>query len=210
MAVLEQAVDFALGLAGNGMLMTQREFDRGDFDDAWNYELVNGVLIVTPLPFRGEVDPNDEIGFLLRNYRRNHPMGRALDLTLPEQHVRTKTSRRRADRLIWANLGRTPRKNEKPSIVIEIVSRRRRDRRRDYETKRDEYAAIGVKEYWLFDRFARTLTVFSGRGKGKPQVIRENQVYQTPLLPGFELPLNDLLARADLWSDEGSDTESEC
>jgi len=200
MAILE-ARELLLGQAGNGTLMTPREFDEGEFDDAWNYELVNGVLVVTPLPLRGEADPNDELGCLLRNYQKNHRDGASLDLTLPEQHVRTKTSRRRADRLIWANLGRKPRDHEKPTIVVEMVSARLRDRRRDYETKREEYAAIGIREYWVFDRFARTLTVYLSR-KSKGSVYRENDIYTTPLLPGFELPIKELLDRADLWADE--------
>ena len=195
-----EAHELLLGQAGNGMLITPREFDEGDFDDAWNYELVNGVLVVTPLPLRGETDPNDELGYLLRNYQKNHSNGASLDLTLPEQHVRTKTSRRRADRLIWANLGRKPRDHEKPTIVVEMVSARLRD----FEMKREEYAAIGIREYWVFDRFARTLTVYTGR-KIKGSVYRENDINQTALLPGFELPIKELLTRADLWADESEE-----
>jgi Uma2 family endonuclease len=127
---------------------------------------------------------------------------------MPERTVQTRSSRRRADRVIWAGLGRTPRKNETLTIIVEFVSGRKRDRERDYEAKRREYAEIKVKEYWIFDRFARTMTVyFLAGGKVRKRVFRENQVYRTELLPGFELPLARLFALADRWpaSEEDED-----
>jgi Uma2 family endonuclease len=117
--------------------------------------------------------------------------------------VRTGPNRRRADRVIWAGLGRKPRKGETPTIIAEFVSAGKRDRQRDYEEKRDEYMAINVQEYWIVDRFNRTLTVFSLRGKRvHKRVFQENQIYTTDLLPGFELPLAKLLALADQWPAE--------
>jgi Uma2 family endonuclease len=124
------------------------------------------------------------------------------------QTVRTKKNRRRADRVIWAGLGRRPRKGETPTIAVEFVSEGKRDRERDYQLKRREYLAIDIKEYWIIDRFHRTMTVFARvGGKVKKQVLRANQVYKTDLLPGFELPLARLLAVADLWPGEDADEE---
>jgi Uma2 family endonuclease len=94
-------------------------------------------------------------------------------------------------------------------VIVEFVSAGRRDRVRDYETKRDEYMAIGVREYWVIDRFEHNMTVFSrSTGKIKRRVIRANQVYQSPLLPGFELPLARLFALADRWPAEEATTDS--
>jgi Uma2 family endonuclease len=90
-----------LGLASAGMLMTPEEFDAVTaYDERFGYELINGVLVVTPIPLEAESDPNEELGVMLRNYRANHPQGTALDLTLPERYVRLAGSRRRADRVI--------------------------------------------------------------------------------------------------------------
>src|SRR4051794_11457856 len=111
-----------VGPDANGMLMTPREFDTAEFEDGWHYELINGVLIVSPIPSIGELDPNDELGYWLRFYQDHHAEGSALNLTLPEWIIRTGRNRRRADRCIWAGLGRLPRKNEKPSVVVEFVS----------------------------------------------------------------------------------------
>src|SRR5271157_1866001 len=193
-----------LGRLSNGMLMTPEEFDAAtDFDELYCYELIHGVLIVSPPPGESERDPNGELEYLLRAYQSGHEAGSALDKTLAEQYVHLSDSRRRADRVIWAGLGRIPDpKTDVPAIVVEFVSNRHRDRVRDYEEKRQQYLAIGVQEYWIIDRFQRIMTVCRGRpGPGEPaeQVIKENEVYRTTLLTGFELPLARLLKVADDW-----------
>jgi Uma2 family endonuclease len=183
-----------------GTLMTLREFDRADFVEGWRYELINGVLIVSPPPLENERDPNDELAYLLRTYRDAHPEGWCLDATLPEQTVITGKNRRRADRVIWVGLGRQPRPKDVPTIVIEFVSEGKRDRKRDYEEKRDEYIAIGVGEYWIIDRFQRTLTIYARqKARVRKRVVKEKETYTTGLLPGFKLPLARLLAVADSW-----------
>jgi Uma2 family endonuclease len=193
------------GPESNGILMTPEEFDAADpedFDECWDYEIINGVLIVSPISLEEEADPNEEFGYLLRRYQDDHPQGAALNKTLPERYVPTKNGRRRPDRIIWAGLGRHPHREELPTIIVEFVSKRKRDRVFDYETKRDEYRAIKVKEYWIIDRFMHTMTVFS-RAKGKEcvTVVQKDQVYKTDLLPGFELPLAVLFELAQEWSD---------
>jgi Uma2 family endonuclease len=56
--------------------------------------------------------------------------------------------RRRADRVIWASLGRRPDlEHDVPTIVAEFVSTSRHDRYRDYEERRLQYLDLGVKEY---------------------------------------------------------------
>jgi Uma2 family endonuclease len=193
----------SFGIESNGTLMTPAEFDTADFDDQWRYELINEVLIVSPLPLLNEADPNEELGFLLRLYQHSHAKGKSLNLTVQERHVRTGKNRRRADRVIWAGLGRLPRKNEKPTVVIEFVSKRKRDRERDYVAKRAEYQSIKVQECWIIDRFTKTMTVHILDGNNfREKVINSKQSYRTKLLPGFELPLADLFELANRWSDE--------
>lgn len=192
-----------LGPEANGILLSPREFDAADFDPGHRYELVHGVLVVSPAPLEEERDPNQELGYQLLLYQRHHPEGSNLDHTLPEHTVLTGSHRRRADRVIWAGLGRKPRRRETPTIVVEFVSRGRTNLQRDYETKRDEYLAVGVREYWIFDRFDRTLTVWSpGKTRPRRRIVKEGQVHRTPLLPGFEVPLDRLLELADAWQDE--------
>ena len=199
LALEEEVEEF--GPRSAGISMTLREFDEIEFvkfAEGYRYELINGVLVVSPTPSAQERGPNDMLAYWLLSCRDNHPRGAVLDLTLPEQTVRTPMNRRRADRLIWAGLGRMPRRRDVATIVAEFVSPGKRNRKRDYEEKRDEYMAMRVGEYWVIDRFDRTMTVFTRSGeKIKARVIREHQTSKTPLLPGFELPLAELLAVAD-------------
>jgi Uma2 family endonuclease len=182
--------------------MTPEEFDSlSNYDDRYRYELVRGVLVVTPAPAAAERGPNDQLGYLLLIYKNNQPQGFHLDDTLPEHEMRLGDDRRRADRVIWAGLGRQPDpETDVPAIAIEFVSIGKRDWLRDYEEKRRDYLALGVAEYWINDRFRRTMTVYRNppRLPAEP-VITETEACRTELLPGFELPLAHLLAVADKW-----------
>ncbi len=199
MTTTELDEEVVVGPEMAGTLMTPEEFDsQEDWDENFVYELIHGVLIVSPPPSVLERGPNELLGNLLFVYREFQPEGTVLDATLPEHTVRTPASRRRADRVIWTGLGRTPNPaRDIPSIVVEFVSAGKRSRLRDYVEKRREYQEAGVQEYWIFDRFRRTLTVF--RNDAPEQVIPEDGTYQTPLLPGFTLPVGRLLAAADRW-----------
>ena len=200
MNVVPAEQDVVLGPESAGLLMAPEEFDAiEEWDERYRYELVQGVLVVAPIPLPEETAPNDLLGHFLLLYKRSHPQGSALDHTLPQQYVRTRTSRRIADRLIWTGLGRPPNlRRDLPTVAVEFVSAGRRDRQRDYVDKRREYMEAGISEYWIIDRFRRALTVIHRQPDGdREQVVLENQTYQTPLLPGFELPLAELLAAAD-------------
>lgn len=163
------------------------EFDAIEEAD-WDYrhELINGRWIVSPRRLEAERGPIEELGYRLLSYRDAHLQGSALDDALPVQIVVTHSQRRRPDRVIWKGLVRQPDpRTDSPSIVAEWVSESKRDWLGDFQEKRQEYRELGIGEYWFFG-FRRTMTVYRGRA-------------DTPLLPGFELPLAHLLAVADRW-----------
>lgn len=192
-----------LGPESNGRLMTPDEYDAvADWDPGYRYELVHEVLVVLPPPGYGERSLNDELGHLLRKFGEATP-GSGLDGTAPEQDILCGNNRRRADRAIWIGRGeRFDPDRDTPTIAVEFVSGTSRDRRRDYIEKRAEYAAAGVREYWVIDRFgvetagetSGDMTVF--RGPDETLVVTASETYRTPLLPGFELPLGKLLEKA--------------
>lgn len=192
-----------IGPESNGMLMTPDEYRAVEkWDEHYKYELVHGVLIVVPPPPAGERGPNGHLEHWLLTYQQSHANGGALDDTLSEQELETPSGTRRADRAIWCGLGRQPDETiDVPTILVEFVAKRARDRKRGYEEKRADYAGIGVKEYWIIDRFRRTMTVC--RGAKDLQIVKEAETYRTDLLPGFELSLAKLLAVADRWESAG-------
>lgn len=200
MSTVRAGLRIVLGRDSNGLLMTPQEFDAvRRYDKKYVYELVNGVLVVNPIPLPEETGPNELLGFWLLLYKQGHPQGSGLDDTLPQQYVYTRTSRRLADRLIWTGLGRLPDpERDLPSIAVEFVSAGPRNWRRDYVDKRRDYAEAGIPQYWIIDRFQRTLTVIHNRPTGQEEeVIREGEIYRPLLFAGFELPLCELLESAD-------------
>lgn len=206
MSTAATSIDMRLDAKSAGLMMSPDEFDAvADYDDSVNYELIKGVLVVTPMASNSELAPNQLLGFWLLTYGQNHPEGKCLVDTMFEQYLRTRGNRRRADRVVWvASAGIRPNpKTAIPTIVVEFVSGGKAAWRRDYVEKRDEYLEAGVLEYWVIDRFRRTLTVFSRRaGEVTERTVNERDSYCSPLLPGFELRLAELLVAADRWSDD--------
>ncbi len=197
-SLLEEEV--ILDAESAGLFMSEEEFDNiREYDENFRYELINGVVIVSPIPLAEETSPNELLGYLLIQYQVEHPQGKALDESLTQQYVRTSSGRRFADRLIWTGLGRVPNvRKDLPSIAVEFVSGSKRDRQRDYVDKRDEYRDAGIGEYWIIDRFKRTMTVvINGTDGVKEIVVKEGETYESPLLPGFQVSLARLLAQAD-------------
>jgi Uma2 family endonuclease len=198
-----------LHAGSNGTLMSIEEFEsltEEDCDPRFRYELINGVVIVNPPPGDFEIDANDELGRLLRNYQET-PAGKVFDKTLFEREVRTRVGIRRVDRALWIGFGRPIRsKRDRATILVEFVSAGKRAMLRDYEEKRDEYLEMGAKEYWVIDRFRRTMTVyFQPRAKPAERIVTENETYSTPLLPGFELPLKRIIDLANLYPPDEED-----
>ena len=68
-----------------GLRMTPEEFDAiTRFNKRYRYELVHGVLVVTPPPAAAERALNDELGRLLLNYGDRQPAGSSPESTLLE------------------------------------------------------------------------------------------------------------------------------
>ena len=176
-----------LGPRSAGMLLTTAEFDRARFREGWRYELINGVLVVSPTPARKERDPNEELGYLLRDLPGRSPSGLVVGFDTARKR-RSNASKTAEERTEPSGLGSDViRKRAKHRrIIAEFVSWGKVNQDRDYVAKRAEYREIGVREYWVIDRFRRTLTVFSFGGESdQVRVIPETQNYETSLAPRF-------------------------
>lgn len=82
-----------------------------------------------------------------------------------------------------------------PALVIEILSPS--TRRRDLGIKRALYDKFGVREYWIVDPTKLTVTVYRRERTGAFALAAEltsdaGSVLETPLIPGFSLPLSRL------------------
>ncbi|MGD9855406.1 MAG: Uma2 family endonuclease [Planctomycetaceae bacterium] len=204
MSIAELTTIRRLNPEDNGLCMTPAEFDAvEDWDREYVFELVQGVVIVSPAPGPRERKPNDVLGHWIQGYQESHAEGSCVDDTLPEQYIAVANGRRRADRAIWVGLGRDPDVDRDiPQIAIEFVSERRRDRLRDFVIKRKEYRDAGILEYWVIDRFDRSVTVFARDAQEK---YDETQTLHSSLLPGFELSVAELMKATDRYQSPSQD-----
>lgn len=91
-----------------------------------------------------------------------------------------------------------------PDIVVEVVSPSPRDERRDRIEKMDDYAAFGVRYYWLFDPSLQSLEIFELTEGRYARAARASEGTMT-VVPGCDGLALDL---DEIWR-EISDLEGE-
>ena len=137
---------------------TLAELDRLP-DDGNKYELVDGELFVTPAPSPAHEALATELLDILFPYVKAQRLG---SLVFPRSVVRQKGSEVEPDMMVRPSTPTHPKtwaEMPTPLLVVEILSRT--TRRRDNEQKRAYYLRIGVAEYWIVDRFTRTIHVIT-------------------------------------------------
>lgn len=107
---------------------------------------------------------------LLRNWlgARGRVLGSDAKLAVSERRGR------KPDVTVWLTRAKLPARRvirTPPDIAIEVVSPSPKDRRRDRSEKLVEYAAFGVRYYWLVDPEARTLEVLEREDRGTYAIV---------------------------------------
>lgn len=185
-----------IGPNDHGRRMSLDEFDHAEVQEGFSYELGKLVVDVSDLPEPGHGEIIEALREALYAYKianrgiihAIHGNGECKLLVGPTQ------SERHPDLSIY--LAPPPQDADVwsvwiPAVVIEVVSESSRDR--DYNDKPLDYATFGVPEYWLFDRTKKEVVIHKRRrGMYVPQVLKSGETYQTTLLPGFELRLDEI------------------
>lgn len=97
-----------------------------------------------------------------------------------------------------------------PDAMIEVVSPSPRDVQRDRLEKRTEYAAFGVRWYWLLDPAVRILEIYELGADGRYVVVLGAESGRLESVPGCEglvLDLDALWAEIDGLGDEEPEDE---
>ena len=189
-----------LGPVDRGRSLSLDEYLAVDFVEGYRYELARGVLEVSNIPGEPHALIVCCLICALADYRREHPgvlyrFGGAGEsrILIPGLN-----SGRHPDVAVLLR-GTRPdvRGQVRPAWAIEVVSAGVRARRRDYETKRAEYLAYGLLEYWIVDRFERKVTVLTRDGDAwSERVFHGDEAASGRVLPDFAVPLPALWAAA--------------
>lgn len=80
-------------------------------------------------------------------------------------------------------------------LAMEVVSGGSRDRYRDLVEKRQEYAQAGIPEYWIVDPETDSVTVLYLQGDAYDEhgIFARGETATSRLLPGFTVPVNEIL-----------------
>ena len=133
-------------------------------DDGQRYELIDGVLHVTPAPRELHQLVVGHVYLVLTQYLRGSSVGRAM--ISPADVRRGDRTRNRvqpdvfAVRLIEGERPPYPYSMSDLLLAVEVSSPS--DPMYDYHTKRELYLASGVPEYWVLDADARHLSRWRG------------------------------------------------
>jgi Uma2 family endonuclease len=186
--------------------MTARKLTYDDFvlfpdfeDDGLRHELVDGEHYVTPSPPTVHQRLVGDLCLALAGYLK--PRGTAevflgpLDVVLSDHDIVE------PDLLVvladQADIVTDKHVRGAPAIVIEMLSPG--TRRRDETLKRELYARTGVREYWMVDPDQRAIRVcrwHAGAATVEDVTAVAGEVFTTDLLPGLEVNVSDLFARA--------------
>jgi Uma2 family endonuclease len=150
-------------------------------------ELSDGRLEELPVPTIFHQLLVDYLHAALKLYLASHPTGKAFFAPLPVRLWSGKFREPDVIYLTWARLGDVHGQPQGADLVMEVVSEGEENRERDLETKRREYAAAGITEYWIIDPLEQHIVVLTLAGTA----YREHGVFgrgteaTSALLPGF-------------------------
>jgi Uma2 family endonuclease len=172
-------------------LMTVEQFAQMQTADTEDYELVRGELIPLSSGTLRHAAIRDGLVYLLWSYFRSNPIGRAyaeVDCRLNDEVVR------RPDLSIY--LGESVARLDPdripapfaPEIAVEILSPS--ESAIGLRHKVRDYLRAGCKEVWLLDHSNGELQICTTNGV---QVLQQSDALQSPHLPGFNAPINELM-----------------
>lgn len=187
-----------IGPADQGRRLTLAEFLDADVEEGYRYELARGVVEVTHVPRPSHGMIVWMILGLIRDFERNHAGriwraggGGEFRFWLPGL-----VSGRNPDvAVILEGAVRDGRGQHRPALAMEIVSEGEEAHERDHVTKREEYLAYGLDEYWIVDPIERRVRVLTRDGDAWAEAaFVAGQEAEGRVLPGFRVPVAELWA----------------
>lgn len=172
-------------------------------DDSSRYELVNGVVVMSPSPTPAHQKVAAEIFTQLHLFLRGNPVGHVfyeMDVLL-NSGVRGENDLVYKPDVIFVRDDKPISPNQRlslsPDLVVEIVSCG--TRKRDTIQKRADYERYGVREYWIVDP-ERESVAFLRLIDGKyAEVDCRGDDFASEAVPGFVLDLRPIREAFKPW-----------
>jgi len=181
--------------------MTVDEFLEADLPEGFRYELVDGEVVMSPVPNLEHDLVVDALTDILGDFKRRHK-GSVRLLSLNARVPVPGSARvRHPDLALYAPWKGSPRggvawKRITPFLVIEVVSPGQG--RRDYEEKPPDYLKAGIEEYWIVDPEAATVTVLRrGKSRWQRRVYNVGDSFETECLPRLTVEVAAILEPED-------------
>ena len=128
-------------------LVTPEEFETMEKDERFNYELIDGIVMMSPSPSREHQRISIKIAHKLMNSLENTSCQ-----PLYEYNIRINDNSFKPDLMVFCDENA-----DLPEIVFEILSPS--TRYKDLTIKTLKYEEAGIEEYWIIDPKVKTVTV---------------------------------------------------
>jgi Uma2 family endonuclease len=168
-------------------LISVEEFDRLE-EEEFRYELSEGELITMTRPSTDHGRIERRLLIALQTYLDSRGKGEAFGSNI--LFVLGVNTKRAPDvSVVFREIGSVKEVTGAPDIAAEILSPS--NSRREMKRKLEQFFATGCKLAWIIDPKTRTIEVWESAA-GAARTLRESDALETPLLPGFSLPITKL------------------
>ena len=167
--------------------VTLEEFERMDKDGQIDYELIDGIVMMSHRPTVGHQMIRGNLYYQLRKLLSNKEC-----IPIQEVDLLLESNLFEPDLLVVLfkidDLINLKRYEKVPLIAIEIVSPSTSSR--DYIVKRHKYEVLGIKEYWIISPEEKCITIFDF-------TVATHEMYctgevQSNMIPEIHIPLSDI------------------
>lgn len=163
--------------------------------DGWKYEILDGVLYMSPPPTITHQDVSGELFAQMRVFARKNKLGTVLEapcgVHLPTQPVPVEPDILFVHRERRHIIGQRYVEGA-PDLVVEVLSRSNADY--DRTTKYRQYEGAGVLEYWIINYWDETVAIYNlvEEQYQLTGTFRRGETAVSQVMTGFQMAVTDL------------------
>jgi len=176
-------------------VITRRRLTLADYEalpDDQDYEIIDGVLYMSPRARPGHQIVANEIAYILTGHTRDRGLGVVVpdaDLIVDDRNTYISPDIMYFTAERFASINRQAQIRTIPDLVVEVLSPSTEDY--DRQTKLRTYAGLGVPHYWIADSRTHVVAenVLQPNGRYQERVIGPDGIFLPALFPDLEIDL---------------------